>query len=127
VLAGLVLFGVLAALDGRMRRAGAAPPGVFPASDAPASSAAPAPPAARHRRRGLALIGAAAGADLLLVERAGFLIASAVLFWLVARAFDERRPWRDAACAVAMSAAAYYLFASLLELPLPAGVLAGWL
>jgi putative tricarboxylic transport membrane protein len=55
------------------------------------------------------------------------LIASAVLFWLVARAFDERRPVRDAVCAVAVSAAAYFLFAHVLELPLPAGVLAGWL
>jgi len=61
------------------------------------------------------------------VERAGFLIASAVLFWLVARAFDERRPVRDAACAIAVSAAAYLVFAKVLELPLPAGVLARWL
>jgi putative tricarboxylic transport membrane protein len=73
------------------------------------------------------LIGAAAVADLLLVERAGFLIASAVLFWLVARAFDERRPVRDAGCAIAVSAGAYFLFARVLELPLPAGVFAGWL
>jgi putative tricarboxylic transport membrane protein len=64
---------------------------------------------------------------LLLVERAGFLIASAVLFWLVARAFDERRPVRDAVCAIAVSAGAYFLFARVLELPLPAGVFAGWL
>ncbi len=73
------------------------------------------------------LIGVGVVFDLVLAERAGFLIASAVLFWFVARAFDDRHPLRDAAYAVATSAAAYFLFADLLQLPLPAGVLAGWL
>jgi putative tricarboxylic transport membrane protein len=108
VLGGLGVFGVLAAFS-RPARATAGPA------------------VRRHKWRALALIGAAAVADLLLVERAGFLIASAVLFWLVARAFDERHPVRDAACALAVSAAAYFLFAEVLELPLPAGVLARWL
>jgi putative tricarboxylic transport membrane protein len=110
VLGGLALFGVLAA-----------------SSRQPKMRNAAAPPERRHKWRALALLGAAAAADLLLVERAGFLIASAVLFWLVARAFDERHPLRDGACALAVSAAAYFLFANVLELPLPAGVLAGWL
>ncbi|HAM56114.1 MAG TPA: hypothetical protein DCQ64_12195 [Candidatus Rokubacteria bacterium] len=47
-----------------------------------------------------------------------------MLFWLVARAFDERRPVRDALFAVAVSVAAYLLFGRVLDLPLPAGVLA---
>jgi putative tricarboxylic transport membrane protein len=122
VLGGLALFGVLAALSGRRRGA--------PASASVQSAAAASPAAAaprRHARRALGLIAAAAVADLLLAERAGFLIASAVLFWLVARAFDERHPLRDGVCALAVSAAAYFLFADLLELPLPAGVLARWL
>jgi putative tricarboxylic transport membrane protein len=118
VLGGLALFGVLAALSrpprGTAVRGGPAPSGAEPAPR-------------RHKWRALALIGAAAAADLLLAERAGFLIASAVLFWLAARAFDERHPLRDGACALAVSAAAYFLFADVLELPLPAGVLAGWL
>jgi putative tricarboxylic transport membrane protein len=108
VLGGLGLFGVLAAFSGPPR--GAAAPAVR-----------------RHKWRAIGLIGAAAVADLLLVERAGFLIASAVLFWLVARAFDERHALRDAVCAVVVSAAAYFLFANVLELPLPAGLLARWL
>jgi putative tricarboxylic transport membrane protein len=121
VLGGLVLFGVVTALGGRARGHAAATLG---AGEPLAIERAPV---ARHRWRALALIGAAAVADLLLVERAGFLIASAVLFWLVARAFDERRPVRDAVCAIAVSAGAYFLFARVLELPLPAGVFAGWL
>jgi hypothetical protein len=50
-----------------------------------------------------------------------------VLFWFAARAFDERHPARDAVFAVAISVSAYLLFARVLQLSLPAGVLAGWL
>jgi putative tricarboxylic transport membrane protein len=120
VLGGLALFGVLAVASGRERRNAAADNAHTREPDA-------APAARRHKWRALALIGVGVLADLLLVERAGFLIASALLFWLVARAFDERHPLRDAACAVAVSTGAYFLFADVLQLPLPAGVLAGWL
>ena len=75
----------------------------------------------------LTLVAAAAVCDLLLLERIGFVPASMVLFWLTARAFDRTRPWRDAAMAAALSVAAYVLFARLLQVALPAGVLAGWL
>ena len=107
VLGGLALFGVLALRAGTHERA--------------------APGTGRLRWRPVVLIGVGVVFDLVLAERAGFLIASAVLFWFVARAFDDRHPLRDAAYAVATSAAAYFLFADLLQLPLPAGVLAGWL
>ena len=66
-------------------------------------------------------------AQLLLAERGGFVIASAALFWLTARAFDRTHPVRDAAFAVAVSVGAYLLFARVLQLSLPAGILAGWL
>jgi putative tricarboxylic transport membrane protein len=66
-------------------------------------------------------------AHLLLAERAGFVIASAALFWFTARAFDKTHPARDATYALAVSVAAYLLFARVLQLSLPAGVLAGWL
>ena len=64
---------------------------------------------------------------MLLVERGGFVIASTALFWATARAFDPRHPARDAIFAVAVSVGAYLLFARVLQLPLPAGVLAGWI
>jgi putative tricarboxylic transport membrane protein len=77
--------------------------------------------------RSAGLIGLGIVLNLTLAERAGFVVASAVLFWFAARAFDERHPARDAVFAVAISVSAYLLFARVLQLSLPAGVLAGWL
>jgi hypothetical protein len=65
--------------------------------------------------------------NLVLAERAGFVLASAVLFWFVARAFDPRHPLRDGLFAAVVSATAYFLFACVLDLQLPGGVLAAWL
>jgi putative tricarboxylic transport membrane protein len=73
------------------------------------------------------LLAAAAVLHLLLVEQAGFVVAAAVLFWLAARAFDPRHPIRDGLFALGVSFSAYVLFARVLHLSLPAGVLAGWL
>ena len=73
------------------------------------------------------LLAAAVALHVVLLERAGFVIAAAVLFWLAARAFDPRHPLRDGVFAVVLSAAAYVVFARVLQLSLPAGVLAGWL
>ena len=53
------------------------------------------------------------------LERAGFVIASAALFWLTARAFDPEHPARDAAFALGVSIGAYLLFARALQLTLP--------
>ena len=81
--------------------------------------------ASRLKLRSISMIVIGAVLNLALTERAGFFIASAVLFWFVARAFDERHPARDAAFALAVSLAAYLLFARVLQLQLPAGVFAG--
>jgi putative tricarboxylic transport membrane protein len=72
-------------------------------------------------------LGAGVALYLLLAEPGGFVVASAVLFWCTARAFDSRRPLRDAAYSLVISVAAYLLFARVLQLTLPAGVLAGWM
>jgi putative tricarboxylic transport membrane protein len=77
------------------------------------------------RWRAVAPLAAGIALDLALAERAGFVIASAVLFWFTARAFDPRHPRRDALFAIAISVGAYLLFARVLQLQLPAGVLAG--
>ena len=74
------------------------------ASIAPARGAIAWRPLGADRRGGAAL-------HVLLAESAGFIVAAAVLFWLVARAFDARQPVRDAGCALGVAAASYALFA----------------
>ncbi len=63
-------------------------------------------------------------ANLALLERGGFVVASSVQFWLAARAFHSRRPGRDALVAVLLSIVVYLSF-SQLGLTLPAGILEG--
>ena len=75
----------------------------------------------------IALLTAGIVLNLVLAEWAGFVLASAVLFWCTARAFDPSRPVRDAMFAVAMAIGAYLLFARVLQLPLPLGPLSGLL
>lgn len=118
VLAGLVLTGLLTALS--LRPAPSGPPAASSASVAPASR-----PAGPAQRTAVLLVLGAAALDLLLLERVGFVLASAALFWVTARAFDRTRPVRDALAAVVLAAGAYGLFARLLDIDLPAGVLAG--
>jgi putative tricarboxylic transport membrane protein len=69
-----------------------------------------------------------AGAFLLnvaLVERAGWVISGAVLFFGSAYALGSRHLVRDPLIAVALSVGSYYLFAVGLGIGLPAGVLEG--
>jgi putative tricarboxylic transport membrane protein len=107
VLAGLILFTSAASLEVlREHRAG--------------SSSVP-----RAGWKAIALVGAAIGLDLLLLETGGFVIASAFLFWFTARAFDASHPLRDAVFALGISVAAYVLFARVLQLSLPAGPFPG--
>ena len=77
--------------------------------------------------RPIALVVTGLVLHVLLAERAGFIVASAILFWLTARAFDDRHPIRDVLFALGLSVGAYVLFARVLDLTLPAGVLEGWL
>lgn len=78
------------------------------------------------RWRPAALIALGMALDLVLMERAGFVFASTVLFWLTARAFDRLHPGRDALFALAVSAGAYLLFVRVLNVTLPAGFIGGW-
>lgn len=59
----------------------------------------------------------------LLVERAGFVIASALLFVLVARGFGSRRRLSNAVIGVAMALVVFVLFNYGLKFPLPRGIL----
>jgi len=73
------------------------------------------------------LVALAGLVDLLLLDRAGFVLASTALFWLTARAFDRTHPARDAVLAFAMAIGSHVLFARLLQVSLPPGLLAGLL
>ena len=92
-----------------------------------ARSIGPSAPPADRRLVSLALIAVGIVLHVLLLERVGFVAAAAVLFWFTARAFDRRHPLRDAVFAIALAAGSYLLFARVLQLQLPAGILAGLL
>ena len=62
---------------------------------------------------------------LLLLERAGFVIACAIQFWLVARAFGSRHAVRDAAVGCVLSLVCFLAFSKGLGLTLPSGILEG--
>ena len=71
------------------------------------------------------LIGIALLLNVLLLDRAGFVVACSIQFWLVARAFRSNRPIRDALTAVTLSFVVYFAFSRGLGVSLPAGILAG--
>jgi putative tricarboxylic transport membrane protein len=108
VLGGLMLTGLLTALE--LSRT---------------SKLRLAPPASGWRP--IALLAAGIVLDLALLERAGFMLASAALFWFTALALDRRRPFGDALFAFAVSLACFLLFDRVLELPLPSGLLERYL
>jgi len=116
VLAGLFFFAIVAVLEiVRARRA------------SPGSSDDRRPTIDDGQYWPAALIAVGMLLDLVLIERAGFIIASTALFWLTARAFDRQHPGRDAIFALGLSAGAYLLFVRVLNVTLPAGFLARWL
>ena len=62
---------------------------------------------------------------MVLIGWAGFVIASTLMYALIARGFSSKRPVRDAAVGLALAVAAYFLFTRALGLRLPPGFLAG--
>ena len=109
VLAGLVIFGGAALLAAIRTGRPSSRPGAGP------------------EWRPAALLTAGVLLDLALMERVGFVITSAALFWLTARAFDQRHPARDALFAVGVATSSYLLFVRVLNVTLPAGLLGRWL
>lgn len=61
------------------------------------------------------------GAQMLLIQRAGFPLAAAVLFLCVARGFGSKRPVRDAAVGLVLGVGVFLFFVRLLNVGLPAG------
>lgn len=70
-------------------------------------------------------IGAGLLAYLYLLERAGYVIASALLFYLAACGMGSRKVIRDVLSALGLALVTWFIFTNGLSLRLPAGWLAG--
>jgi putative tricarboxylic transport membrane protein len=88
-------------------------------------NAVPDDPAARgeHAFHVPAFLWVSAGlfAQLLLINRAGFVLAQAALFACVARGFGSTRPARDLGIGTAIGLAIFFFFVKFLNVNLPAG------
>lgn len=71
----------------------------------------------------VAIISVGLIAEMLLIEKAGWIVAAAVLFVLVARAFGSRRLVTDAVIGLALSSLTFVVFNYGLDLGLPAGAI----
>jgi len=71
--------------------------------------------------RGFTVISAGIILHMVVIGWAGFIIASTLLFVMIAWGFGSRRPVRDAAIAVVLAAAVFFLFTLGLGLSLPKG------
>jgi putative tricarboxylic transport membrane protein len=60
-----------------------------------------------------------------LLDLLGWILAAGLLFWCVARAFGSKTPGFDASVALVTSSAIYLVFAVVIDLPLPSGILGG--
>jgi putative tricarboxylic transport membrane protein len=60
-------------------------------------------------------------AQMLLIHRAGFVVAQAMLFLCVARGFGSTRPIRDFAIGLALALGVFLFFIKFLNVNLPAG------
>jgi putative tricarboxylic transport membrane protein len=114
VAGGLVLLGLLFAVSAAR-------------GSAPAAQPRELPPAGAGDWRSLVVVGAGLIVQMLLIERAGFIIASSVLFVCVAFGFGSRRYLRDSVVAILLATAVYIGFTRGLNLSLPAGLLKGML
>ena len=112
--AGLVIVGVWLAYEALTGRASV---GTTESEDAD--------PALPTDWRTVGLLVLALLAYLLLIERAGFIIASATLFVAAAFAMGSRRLARDIAIGIVMATVLYLVFSRGLGLSLPTGVLKG--
>lgn len=71
--------------------------------------------------RAFGLVSLAVLLHMALIGWAGFIIASALLYGLIARGFGSTRPARDIVIAVALSVLVFFVFTRGLGLNLPAG------
>lgn len=69
-----------------------------------------------------AIVSAGVILHMVLIGWAGFILASTLLFVLVARGFGSKRPVRDVIVAAVLAVLVYFLFTAGLGLNLPAGL-----
>jgi putative tricarboxylic transport membrane protein len=75
--------------------------------------------------RTVGLLLAAFVANIVLIDRAGWVISGAILFWGSCFALGSRRYFRDAAIATTLAVGTFYGFYLGLGIKLPAGILQG--
>ena len=69
------------------------------------------------------LVMAAIGVHVILLEKAGYIIAATLGFWGVAYAFGSRKPLKDFAISLVFSCIVYFGFSKGLQINLPIGIL----
>ena len=69
------------------------------------------------------LVMAAIGVHVILLEKAGYIIAATLGFWGVAYAFGSRKPLKDFAISLVFASLVYFGFSKGLQINLPAGIL----
>ncbi|MEC4612774.1 tripartite tricarboxylate transporter TctB family protein [Tsukamurella tyrosinosolvens] len=60
-----------------------------------------------------------------LLDVLGWILAAALLFWCVTRAFNSKRPLFDVSVGLLLSSFVFLIFGVLLDVPLPSGILGG--
>ena len=65
----------------------------------------------------------AIGVQVLLLEKAGYIIAATLGFWGVSFTFGSRKPAKDFAISLIFALSVYFIFASGLQIQLPKGLL----
>lgn len=76
-------------------------------------------------RMAFVIISAGIVLHMVLIGWAGFILASTLLFVLIARGFGSRKPARDLGIALVLSTVVFFLFTQALGLSLPAGPFGG--
>jgi len=86
----------------------------------------PGDPIEKSDYKNFVLVLASLFAFLLLIERAGFIVAASVTFFGITVAFDNKKPLRAALFGFIFVVAIYIFFTQFLNVALPAGIFKGF-
>jgi putative tricarboxylic transport membrane protein len=107
----VVITGVLLALDVLRGRLGT------PEGDEPGAPFIPAD------RKTMLFLMIAIGVHVLLLEKAGYIIAATLGFWGVSFTFGSRKPLKDFGVSLVFALTVYFVFSKGLQIQLPKGLL----